>query len=132
MATAHGRFLPFGDWPVHDSPLRSFLLFPEGSWGILYPPGSLDRAVGDHELIRKFALLNDDVWFKAMSLIQNVPCIASGQWQAISRVDFKQDVRLWDLNQHGRLTDQALYEVFGHFGLTVDTLLSKEATLLGN
>jgi len=132
MAVAHGRFLPYRDWPLYDSPLRSFLLFPEGSWGILYPPGSLDPAIGDRELIRKLALLNDDVWFKAMSLMQNVPCSASGQSQPISRIHFKPNVRLWDLNQHGQLTDEALNNVFGHFGLTADTVLAKEATLREN
>jgi hypothetical protein len=131
-AIAHGRFLPYRDWPLYDSPLRSFLLFPEGSWGILYPPGSLDPAIGDRNLIRKLALLNDDVWFKAMSLMRNVPCSASGQWQRISPIHFKPNVRLWDLNQHGQLTDEALGNVFGHFGLTADTVLAKEATLRGN
>jgi len=78
MVVKDGQFLPYGDWPADESPRRSFLLLPVGTWGVLYPPGSLDRTIGDPDLIRKLALLNDDVWFKAMSLMQNVPCCVSG------------------------------------------------------
>jgi hypothetical protein len=129
MGVAHGRLMPFRDWAMDESPRPSFLLFPVGSWGILYPPETLNPAVGDPQLIRKLAPLNDDVWFKAMSLMQNVPCRASGGRHSMPPIHFKQDIRLWDINQRGTLVDEALNNVFGHFGLTAGAILAKEAAL---
>lgn len=126
---ANGRFLPFRDWPYDNSIRPSLFLFPVGSWGILYPPGSLNAAVSDRELIRKLAPLDDDAWFKAMSLLQNVPCRSIGKTEAMPSIRFKHDVRLWEISRHGELTDEALKLVFNHFGLTTDALPAKEACL---
>jgi hypothetical protein len=129
MVVKDGQFLPYGDWPTDESPRRSFLLFPVGTWGVLYPPGSLDRTMIDPGLIRKLALLNDDVWFKAMSLMQNMPCFVSGSKDSAPALSFNPDIQLWHLNQRGSLTDDALKKVFDYFGLTPDVILAKEAAL---
>jgi len=50
------------------------MIFPVGAWGILYPPGSLSPMIDRQEMFTELAPLNDDVWFKAMSLLQDVPC----------------------------------------------------------
>jgi hypothetical protein len=123
------RFLPYQDWPYDHSAIPSFLLFPVGSWGILYPPGSLHPAIADRNLISELAPLDDDSWFKAMSLMQNVPCRAVGGKYSMPSLKFEHNVRLWDLNQRGPLMDEALQRVFGHFGLTAGALIAKESTL---
>jgi hypothetical protein len=125
MIVSEGRFLPFGDWPFVES-APSFLLFPVGSWGTLYPPGSLNALVGDRELIRKLTPLDDDIWAKAMSLMQDVPCRALGGYFN-APVRFRANIRLWSVNEH--LVDETLNNTFGHFGLTADAVLAKEKTL---
>jgi len=42
-----------------------------GEGGILYPPHSLHPQITDYELALKLAPKNDDLWFKAMALINN-------------------------------------------------------------
>lgn len=125
MRVADGGFLPFGDWPFVELPAPSFLLFPVGSWGVLYSPGALDPIVSDRALLEKLAPLDDDTWHKAMSLLQNVPCRASGE-KLMPSVRFKRNSKLWHVNE-SRM-DETLDSVFGHFGST-DVILAKEATL---
>ena len=127
MTATRGRFLSYRDWPLDDTATPSFLLFPVGSWGTLYPPGSLSPVIGNRGLFQRLAPLNDDVWFKAMSLMHNMPCRALGIRRRIPALYFKNNIRLWDLNQRGRLVDEAVTKVFDHFGLTTDKVLAKEA-----
>jgi hypothetical protein len=129
MVVKDGQLLPYRDWPADESPRRSFLLFPVGTWGVLYPPGSLDTTMVDPDLIRKLARLNDDVWFKAMSLMQNLPCCVAGSKESAPALSFNPNIQLWHLNQRGMLTDDALKKVFDYFRLTADVILAKEAAL---
>ena len=48
-----------------------------GAGGILYPPKSLNPIVTDVELFLKLAPKADDLWFKAMSLIDGVQVFQS-------------------------------------------------------
>ena len=47
----------------------SLLAFPYGTGGVLYPPNSLDKRVSDVSLAQKLCPKEDDIWFKAMSLL---------------------------------------------------------------
>jgi hypothetical protein len=129
MIVTDGQFVPFRKWPSDTSSNPSFLLYPVGSCGVLYPPGSLNSAVGDRQLIQSLASHDDDTWLKAMSLLQNVPVRVWSEQQQIPALHFRGDVKLWDLNQRGILVDVALQRVFGHFGLTGGMVLDKEADL---
>lgn len=42
-----------------------------GEGGILYPPGALNSQITDYEMALKLAPKNDDLWFKAMALLNN-------------------------------------------------------------
>jgi len=86
--------------------------------------------VGDRVLVRDLAPLNDDIWFKAMSLTRDVPCRAIGGIELMPEFKFQENTTLSKLNQHGKGQDAALGRVFGHFGLTVDAIFAKEARLL--
>ena len=48
----------------------SLLAFAYGTGGVLYPPNSLDDRVDDVELAQKLCPKEDDIWFKAMSLLK--------------------------------------------------------------
>ncbi len=72
---------------------------------------------------------NDDIWFKAMSLMRDVPCQAIGGIHLMPEFKFKGSTTLSQLNQEGRGQDAALGQVLGHFGLTVDVMRAKEARL---
>jgi hypothetical protein len=127
MTVTSNRFRSYRDWPLDLSPKPSYLLFPIGSWGTLYPPGSLHPLVDQWDLAQELAPLNDDVWFKAMTLLRNMPCRACGKGGLMPNLYFKNNVRLWELNQRGKLVDEAVSKVFGHLGLTPDKILAQEA-----
>jgi hypothetical protein len=119
--------VPYRDWPYEETSIPSYLVFPLGSYGVLYPPGSLGSQLSDENLIQELAPLNDDVWFKAMTLMRDRPCRAWGGRVRFPPIYRREDVRLWDLNQRGELTDVDLNKVFDHFGLTADTILAKKS-----
>ncbi len=121
--------MPYLEWPVTRSSKPSFLIFPVGGWGVLYPSQSLHPMINQLDLVQKIAPPNDDVWFKTMSLLQDVPCYAIGSTQPVARLSFDVDRKIWDDHEQGLGFQQMVHQVFGHFGLTVDTILAKEAAL---
>ena len=129
MVVHDGHFATYREWPMVQSPEPSFWVLPLGGFGVLYPPGSLNPVIGDRSLIRELAPLNDDIWFKAMSLTQGVPCSTIGGAYLMPPLKFKSNTTLSKLNRDGRGQDIALRQVFEHFGLTVDAILAKEARL---
>jgi hypothetical protein len=131
MVVHDGCFANYCQWPMAPSSRPSFFTLPIGGYGILYPPGSLNPEVGHRDLIRDLAPLNDDIWFKAMSIMRGVPCRAIGGTEAMPELKFKGVTTLSKLNQDGRGQDAALRQVFGHFGLTMDVIQAKEAQLRG-
>lgn len=66
---------PYNDWnwciTKNQNP---FLIFPSGAGGILYPPQSLHKEVLNIAALKELAPYADDIWFKAMSLMQGTPC----------------------------------------------------------
>ena len=129
MVVHDGHFATYREWPMVQSPEPSFWVLPLGGFGVLYPPGSLNPVIGDRSLIRELAPLNDDIWFKAMSLTQGVPCSTIGGAHLMPPLKFRSNTTLSKLNQDGKGQDIALRQVFEHFGLTVDAILAKEARL---
>ena len=55
--------------------------------------------IGDTELIRTLAPLQDDLWFKIMSMERDVPCLAVGGHEFMRKLEFDDPTRLWELNQ---------------------------------
>lgn len=74
-----GKLAPYGDWDS-DWKWRDFggetspLVFPTGVGGVLYFPGSLHPDAFEKEKFLKLCPKADDVWLKAMSLLQGTPC----------------------------------------------------------
>ena len=64
--------LPYRDWryPPEES-VNIKALIPIGAWGVLYPPKCLHPQVLDIDLFLEIAPKNDDLWFKAMALLNN-------------------------------------------------------------
>jgi len=53
---------------------ESFIIFPHGDTGILYPPGSLHPDATNLALIKKLSRGSSDAWFWAMMLLQRTKC----------------------------------------------------------
>lgn len=55
----------------------NILAFPYGTSGVLYPPGSLHECVFDASLFKKLCPKEDDIWFKAMGLLNRTPVVVT-------------------------------------------------------
>lgn len=73
---AQGRFRCYSEWhinyPRHD---KSFLNFPIGEGGVLYPPGSLDEEVLNGSAFMRLCPKGDDIWFYSMALRNGFPVV---------------------------------------------------------
>lgn len=58
----------FWKYTNQNNPVKNLAI---GEGGILYPPGSLNSQITDYDLALKLAPKNDDLWFKAMALLNN-------------------------------------------------------------
>ena len=59
-------------WQVDDNDAASNMIFPTGVGGVLYPPGALHPEVYNQEVFRAICPTADDVWLKAMTLLNGV------------------------------------------------------------
>lgn len=56
---------------------KNILGFPYGTSGVLYPPGSLHENVFNESEFTELCPKEDDIWFKAMSLMNGTPVVAT-------------------------------------------------------
>lgn len=55
----------------------NMLALPYGTSGVLYPPGSLHENVFNVSLFKKLCPKEDDIWFKAMGLLNKTPVVVT-------------------------------------------------------
>lgn len=91
---------------------------PTGVSGILYPPNCFHEDVTRKDLFSKLSPTADDVWFKAMTLLNSIPCkkISSGIAKAIPLYN-NQDTALMHINVAGRQNDVQIKQVFDYYNL---------------
>lgn len=66
-----GHYLPYNQWKYDKNNTSAKTLVPVGAWGILYPPNSLSEKIFNKDLFLKLTPTADDLWFKAMTLLNN-------------------------------------------------------------
>jgi hypothetical protein len=118
---------PYRQWEYEtDSHEPSYLTFPTGVGGILYPPGALHADVLDRERFLKLAPRADDVWFKAMSvkngvksrLVDKNALFQKGEsLDGIYTVPDTQDVALYKTNYFKDENDSQIRDTFEYCGV---------------
>lgn len=102
-------------------------LFAYGTSGVLYPPRAFDERVFDTATFRRLCPTEDDVWFKAMAMLNGTPVAAAplGHTPRHHVIQGSQRVALRHANYSGgsRATKNQIRAVFDHFDLY--TILSK-------
>lgn len=109
---------PYVTWkrPLEDTP--SFELLPTGVAGILYPPDSLSDTVFNQELFLKLAPHGDDIWFKAMAILNKTKTsIVELGFNEFPFIEGSQDGALWHSNVLDNKNDEQLKNVFDYFDL---------------
>lgn len=68
-----GKLLPYVDWPYNENENITLpSLLPIGYGGVLYPAGAMHADTIREDLYMQLAPKADDLWFKAMSLMNGV------------------------------------------------------------
>lgn len=107
--------------PPARSTVVGFDLFAYGTGAVLYPPNCMDTRVFDVETMQAICPTEDDVWFKAMSLLKGVPVATSylGHTPRHHSLRGSQAVALRHRN-HGSLRSRSASQIraaFSHFDL---------------
>ena len=73
--TDNGCLKNYNAWEHRTTKIgTSPLLFPTGVGGVLYPPHSLCEEVLNEDAFLRLCPTGDDIWYKAMSLLNNTQC----------------------------------------------------------
>jgi len=67
-----GNYQPYSKWKLKEKKHHEKCLLPIGCCGVLYPADSMPEEVFNIDLFLKLTPKADDLWFKGMSLLNNV------------------------------------------------------------
>ncbi|RBQ26588.1 MULTISPECIES: methyltransferase domain-containing protein [Arcobacteraceae] len=66
------NLLPYKNWTFESNDfIEDFDIFPTGVCGVLYPPNCFYKDIQNEELFMSLAPNADDIWFKAMTLLND-------------------------------------------------------------
>lgn len=106
------------NWGPPENNQPSFNLFPTGVGGILYPSNSLHNKVLDKELFLNLSPIGDDIWFKAMALLNNTKTVMVNEKSTeFPTIQGSQDDALWHVNVNEYKNDEQIRNVFNYFKL---------------
>lgn len=95
--------------------------FPLGVYGVFYSSGVLHYEVSNRKLFRLICPKADDVWFKAMSLMTQTPCIYVEQGMLIGNnfvsIELNREEALARTNVDEGYNDTQIKDVFEKFNL---------------
>lgn len=94
-----------------------------GTGGVLYPPGSLHPTATEQDLFMKLSPMNDDLWLKTMSLLNNTMVVQSGdQPSRYPEIPFWSGPSLADYNVFQNGNDLQIKDLFKHFDINPQSL----------
>ncbi|PPC90892.1 MAG: hypothetical protein CTY34_06070 [Methylobacter sp.] len=107
------------DFNIQDYPEASNLIFPTGVGGVLYAPGMLNNEVFNKELFIQICPTADDVWLKAMSLLNGYQCKKTNANINLIEIKGTQTNALWKQNttDGANKNDIQIKAVFNHYKL---------------
>lgn len=110
---------PYLEWKERNEREPSFNQFPTGVGGILYPPDSLNKEVFDQDIFLDICPNADDVWFKAMGMLNGTKTVMNEGFGEDKFITIKkaQKNSLWQINVVENKNDEQLKKVFDHYNL---------------
>jgi hypothetical protein len=109
--------LPYNKWQFdYQGQETSMLIFPTGGGGVLYPPYCFHDDIVKEDLFMNLCPHADDVWFKAMTLLKDIPCKKILCRQLVM-MDENQDIALERINRGQNKNDMQIKAVFNHYNL---------------
>jgi len=119
---SNNELLPYNEWEyeTQDSEASDFIFLTSGG-GTLYPACSFNKEVLNCDAFLELCPHADDVWFKAMSLLNSVKCKkVQGYWifsDYFLPLRGSQDIALFKYNVDKGGNDTQLKAVFDKYGL---------------
>lgn len=109
---------PYNSWDDSEKISPSHYIFATWVWWVLYPPKCFHSSILDKELFKKLSPNNDDIWFKAMEILNwtKVKLVWSRS-REFPTVFNSQLVWLWHSNVSLNHNDGQLKNVFDYFDL---------------
>jgi SAM-dependent methyltransferase len=116
------NLLPYKNWTFgSDDFIEDFDIFPTGVCGILYPPNCFYKDIQNEELFMSLAPNADDIWFKAMTLLNDRKSKILNQdnkeFTKQNLIDDTQENALFFKNKNQGLNDIYLNKVFKYYNL---------------
>ena len=115
--TSARQLAPYNHWQFATNKRACYELFHTGSGGALFPPGALNEKTS-HRIFMQLCPSADDVWFKAMSLLNQTKTVMvndkSMEFPQIT-IQGSQQNALWKANVEKN--DEQIKKVFDHFDL---------------
>ena len=117
-----GKINPYLKWEQSDEEYTpSILNFATGAGGVLYPPLCFYQDIMNESLFNRYAPNADDIWFKAMTLLNDVQyvkvpieCRFSDKFVFLKNT---QDIALYHCNVEKNLNDTYIKKVFEKYNL---------------
>lgn len=110
---------PYKEWFDYEKTIEArHDIIALGVSGILYPPHSLHKDVFDYDMLKEICLYNDDVWFKAMAMINDTKHRRIKNKNIhFPMIRGTQDSGLFHKNVDGDRNDKAIKNVFKRYNL---------------
>ena len=109
---------PYLSWKNAEMKKPSFNLFPTGCGGILYSPNSLNQEIFNKEVFSKLCPLGDDIWFKAMALLNNTKTVlVYDKSVEFPIIPGSQKNALWHENVTNTKNDEQFKNIFDRYDL---------------
>jgi len=73
LVNGDNTFKSYNKWPlIKNATAPSYLNFPTGVGGVLYPPNSLNEKVLNYSLAKELTPNSDDIWFWVMAILKKI------------------------------------------------------------
>ena len=118
----NNKLISYNNWIIDsDDFIESYDILPTGVCGVLYPPNCFYKDIQNEELFISLAPNADDIWFKAMTLLNNRKSKILNQIQKEfskqTLIEKTQENALYFQNVKQGLNDIYLKKVFYHYNI---------------
>ena len=125
-----GAIAPYSQWikEYNLTGIPSLALCATGVGGVLYPPHTLPEELFNTERIRETCLNADDLWLKAMEVINHVPVVVAAPPKKLQTIDDSQKEALWKQNDNGGANNTqfaAILAAYDNYWGETDTLTQR-------
>lgn len=113
--------LPYQNWKLEPKSIEpSFQHLPIGAGGVLYSPHTLDPEVLNIQILKKLALIQDDLWLKIMSIKKGakVVSISNEYPRFFIPMIIKNNKQLMKSNINGGQNDKAMEDILNYYGFS--------------